>query len=570
MNFAKKTMSLALASVMAASSLFVGTTAFAATDKVITPMTGNTQAVTAVVKDTLKDGYHRYEVESPVYSYTPATSGYYAISLAATPIYETKTEVKTEYGTDTKYVYSYAAVNNTSERVDDDAYLTMYDNADLVSNSSTEYVSTDRYSVDYTVAKDEDNYEYLKSVDEYVNGYKVVKLTAGKTYYLNVNTDYFYNNVENSTTGERTYFSGATLTVAPTDWTYNETVKYTTKKYTVNGQESERRVKTSRTASTGYVGTAKDAVVPDAINGATVNSFVGTNNEAITSLTLSANVKKVDGMSNLKKLAAVNLANVETIYPAAFAGDTALTSVVIPATVKTIGNSAFSGCTALANVTISNGVKSIGDYAFYETALKSAVIPASVNEIGEFAFGYVGAFDENTAAPYDTTAVAKPGFVMAGYSSVEAAKYAQTNGFAYYDITNGCPHPYEVTTVAATVFAKGSQTSVCPICGNTVVKSLKKKTFKISSVKSSKKKTIVVKAKKQNEMAGYQVQYSTSKKFAKKSTKTAKVATKKALNKTVKGLKSGKKYYVRVRAYKVVNGKTVYSSWTAKKSVKVK
>lgn len=85
MNFAKKTMSLALASVMAASSLFVGSTAFAATDKVIKPMTGNTQAVTATVKDTInKYGYHDYDVDSSVYAYTPAKTGYYAVSVKST------------------------------------------------------------------------------------------------------------------------------------------------------------------------------------------------------------------------------------------------------------------------------------------------------------------------------------------------------------------------------------------------------------------------------------------------------------------------------------------------------
>lgn len=39
----------------------------------------------------------------------------------------------------------------------------------------------------------------------------------------------------------------------------------------------------------------------------------------------------------------------------------------------------------------------------------------------------------------------------------------------------------------------------------------------------------------------------------------------------VKKLKSGKKYYVRVRAYKVVGGKKYYSAWATKtKPVKVK
>ena len=35
-------------------------------------------------------------------------------------------------------------------------------------------------------------------------------------------------------------------------------------------------------------------------------------------------------------------------------------------------------------------------------------------------------------------------------------------------------------------------------------------------------------------------------------------------------LKSGKTYYVRVQAYKEVNGKTYYSDWSKVKSVKIK
>ena len=41
-------------------------------------------------------------------------------------------------------------------------------------------------------------------------------------------------------------------------------------------------------------------------------------------------------------------------------------------------------------------------------------------------------------------------------------------------------------------------------------------------------------------------------------------------NRTLKKLKKGKKYYVRVRIYKVVNGNKIYSSWSTVKSVKVK
>ena len=67
---------------------------------------------------------------------------------------------------------------------------------------------------------------------------------------------------------------------------------------------------------------------------------------------------------------------------------------------------------------------------------------------------------------------------------------------------------------------------------------------------------------------GYQVQYSTSKKFTKKTTKTR---TTKKTKYTAKNLKDKTTYYVRVRAYKLdENGKKVYSNWTVVKKTKTK
>ena len=65
------------------------------------------------------------------------------------------------------------------------------------------------------------------------------------------------------------------------------------------------------------------------------------------------------------------------------------------------------------------------------------------------------------------------------------------------------------------------------------------------------------------------VQYSTSKKFTKKTTKTVKVK-KSSKKTTIKKQKKGKKYFVRVRTYKIVNGKKIYSDWSTVKNVKVK
>lgn len=90
----------------------------------------------------------------------------------------------------------------------------------------------------------------------------------------------------------------------------------------------------------------------------------------------------------------------------------------------------------------------------------------------------------------------------------------------------------------------------------------------ISSVKSPSKKKLNVSWKKDKTVSGYQIQYSTSKSFS-KDKKTITVS-KKNTSKAIKVSKSGKKYYVRVRAYKTIDGKKAYGSWSKVKSVKVK
>ena len=90
--------------------------------------------------------------------------------------------------------------------------------------------------------------------------------------------------------------------------------------------------------------------------------------------------------------------------------------------------------------------------------------------------------------------------------------------------------------------------------------------------KSLKKNQITLKWKKDTKATGYQIQYSTSKKFTKKGAKIKTVAKNKTASGTVKKLKSGKTYYVRVRAYKTVkvNGKKseLCGSWSKVKQVK--
>ena len=85
----------------------------------------------------------------------------------------------------------------------------------------------------------------------------------------------------------------------------------------------------------------------------------------------------------------------------------------------------------------------------------------------------------------------------------------------------------------------------------------------------SKKKSLVVYWNKIADVSGYQIQVATDKKF-KKNKNTVTVAKQNASKKTVKKLKANKKYYVRVRTYKVVNGKKSYGKWSKVKTVKTK
>ena len=62
----------------------------------------------------------------------------------------------------------------------------------------------------------------------------------------------------------------------------------------------------------------------------------------------------------------------------------------------------------------------------------------------------------------------------------------------------------------------------------------------------------------------YEVQYSTTKKFKKKDTVTK---TLKKTSLSISKLNKSKKYYVRVRAYKVVNGEKAYGSYSKVKTI---
>ena len=126
-----------------------------------------------------------------------------------------------------------------------------------------------------------------------------------------------------------------------------------------------------------------------------------------------------------------------------------------------------------------------------------------------------------------------------------------------------------VTTITPTVTNKPSPTKAPEVTKKVTPTPTVKAPGKpsIKSIKNTDKGKMVIKLKKKVTGAnGYQLVYATNKKF----TKNKKTLTLKSTTKTISKLKKGTTYYVKVRAYKVSNGKKVYGKYSSVKKVKIK
>lgn len=91
---------------------------------------------------------------------------------------------------------------------------------------------------------------------------------------------------------------------------------------------------------------------------------------------------------------------------------------------------------------------------------------------------------------------------------------------------------------------------------------------KITVVKSAETGKIQVKWEKQN-CGGYEIAFSRNNNFSTVANRVT-VTSSSNISKTVSGFTSGKTYYIKIRAYKTVNGQKYYSAYSQKLSVTVK
>ena len=153
------------------------------------------------------------------------------------------------------------------------------------------------------------------------------------------------------------------------------------------------------------------------------------------------------------------------------------------------------------------------------------------------------------------------------------------NALATADVFTGLTKFYEALKIKETKDALTTTTTTAPANNITTTTTTSTSQAAVAKIKAPKKtsikkvkgakEAISVTWKKVSGVKGYQVQVATNKKF-KKNKKTVTIKKQKTTKTTVKKLKAKKKYYVRVRTYKIANGKKIYSSWSKVKSVKTK
>lgn len=145
------------------------------------------------------------------------------------------------------------------------------------------------------------------------------------------------------------------------------------------------------------------------------------------------------------------------------------------------------------------------------------------------------------------------------------------------EIINATGHNYEKIIIAPTVNQGGYTLQRCKKCKACFIVQQTKPlqpeqitknnvTTKIKKLQA-KKKSLKITWKKTKKISGYEIQISGKRNFKRVMKKTAGMTKGKI---TFKKLKAGKKYYVRVRTYKIIEGKKLYSGWSKIKSKTVK
>lgn len=210
-------------------------------------------------------------------------------------------------------------------------------------------------------------------------------------------------------------------------------------------------------------------------------------------------------------------------------------------------------------LTVNDGITCIGENTFEGYSnLKEVVLAQSVNEVKSNAFKDCNSIEKFVVygknCAFIGSGIPKKA-VIYGYKNSTAETYARLYGqeFVAIDEENVKPSTSPIDNKS------GNATLV-----NSSIK-------QVSSFKAVNRKGKKVKLtwKKVSGAKGYEINYAENKKFT-KNTNLKQIKKVGVKSYTIKKLKKKKTYYFRIRAYKVVNGKKIYSGWSSTKKLKIK
>lgn len=373
----------------------------------------------------------------------------------------------------------------------------------------------------------------------------------------------------------------------------------------------------------------KEVVLPDSVTALGAGSFAS--NYDIEKIVISKGLTDIPATAfgcattkgdkrGMVKLTSLEIpTGIKTIGNTAFAGNN-LTNIVIPEGVTSIGTSTFStdadaAFQGVTTVSLPKTLTSIGNKAFNNQNIAEITLPVAVTKLPNAVFANTAGrvvkvhvadhaqYANTKNFPTSTSHVLE----RAAHASKEVKTVPATcvaDGVAAHFIceNEGCElygllfsdkdlteevtaeslvlqkdpdaHTFKDVVIPATYEKEGLATPTCSGCGLVDEKNIRTlpvltvKGTTISKLKSMKKGFQVTVKKQTTATTGYQIQYARKKSFAK--AKSAVIKSNKTVSKQIKKLKRHKKYYVRVRTYYKVNGKTYYSAWSKAKTVKTK
>jgi hypothetical protein len=190
----------------------------------------------------------------------------------------------------------------------------------------------------------------------------------------------------------------------------------------------------------------------------------------------------------------------------------------------------------------------------------SKVTPATTSKNGKVVktCELCGKSSTTTIAKIASVTLSQTKFTYSGKSITPIVKVTDSNGKKVANTNYTVTYSKNKAVGTATVTIKFNGTYYSGTVKKTFT--INPKNVGISDVSSSKKGQIRFTWGKVAVCDGYQIQYSTSSSF--KDAKSVTVKGAKNCVKTLTGLKSGKKYYIRIRSYKTVDGKKYYSDWS--------